>query len=227
MTGLIFNKVTALGERVLDALKGFFDDVFSAEAYNAVNAQVLDVAANKIEKLKVIENYCTKFNVAFDEAMTSLGEDAEPQDEPVVESEEVCEKCGRKMLIKHGRYGKFLACSGYPECKNTRPFLERIDKKCPKCGEQLAKQSLSGNRIFYRCNSCDFMTWDEPQAINCKVCGSTMFVHKFKGRAPMFYCGNENCQTRANHPVNKILAEIKRRSEARKKRKALKSEAKS
>ena len=150
-------KVTALGERVLDALKGFFDDVFNAEAYNAVNAQVLDVAASKIEKLKVIENYCTKFNVAFDEAMTSLGEDAEPQDEPVVESEEVCEKCGRKMLIKHGRYGKFLACSGYPECKNTRPFLERIDKKCPKCGEQLAKQSLSGNRIFYRCNSCDFV----------------------------------------------------------------------
>ena len=212
-------KVTALGQRVLDALAGFFDEIFSAKAYNEVMAQVEKIAAGKMEKLPVIESYCAKFNAAFDKAMTALGEDAQPQNEPVVESDEVCEKCGRKMLIRHGRYGTFLACSGYPECKNTRPLLERINKKCPKCGKQLAKRSLPRGRIYYCCESCDFMSWDEPQTMNCNICGATMFAHKFRGRAPMLYCGNENCQTRSNHPVNKILADIKKRAEVRRARK--------
>lgn len=220
-------KITALGERVLDALNGFFDEVFSAKAYNEVTAKVKEVAIGKAQKSNVIENYCEMFNAAFDEAMASLGEDAQPQNEPVVESEEICEKCGRKMIIRHGRYGMFLACSGYPECKSTKPLLEPLKQTCPKCGERLAKQSLNRGRTFYRCESCDFITWDEPQNITCKVCGTTMFAHKFKGRSPMFYCGNENCSTRENHPVNKILEGIQRRAEARKKRKALKAEAKS
>ena len=221
-------KVTALGERVLNAVGEFFDEIFSAAAYNEVNAQVNDVAAGKLKKISVIENYCAKFNEKFNEAMASLGEDAQPQDEPVVESEEVCEKCGRKMLIRHGRYGTFLACSGYPECKNTRPFLELTDKICPKCGKRLGKRSTSLNRNFYCCEACDFMTWDRPQEITCKTCGATMFAHKFKGGRSMLYCGNENCPTRANHPVNKILAETKRRAEVRRKKLAArKSGAKS
>jgi len=218
-------KVTALGERVLDVVGEFFDEIFSATAYNEVNAQVKDVAAGKLKKISVIENYCAKFNEKFNAAMTSLGEDAQPQDEPVVESEEVCEKCGRKMLIRHGRYGTFLACSGYPECKNTRPFLEMTDKACPKCGKRLGKRSLSRNRIFYRCEACDFITWDEPQAMTCKTCGATMFAHKFKGGASMFYCGNENCSTRANHPINKILAETKRRADLRREKLAARKKA--
>ena len=215
-------KVTALGERVLDAMKIFGDELFSAETYNEVTAQVKEIAAGKAQKISVIENYCAKFNAKFDEAMASLGENAAPQSEPVVESEEVCEKCGRKMLIRHGRYGVFLACSGYPECKNTKPLLEYLDKKCPKCGGRLAKRTLNRGRIFYCCENspqCDFATWDEPQNLTCKVCGSTMFAHKFRDRAPMYYCGNENCSTRSHHPMNKILAEIKHRAELRKERK--------
>ncbi len=212
-------KITVLGQRVLDALAGFFDEVFSATAYNAVNAQVRDVAAGKAQKLTVIGNYCTKFNAAFDEAMATLGEDAQPQNEPVVESDEICEKCGRKMVIRRGRYGAFLACSGYPDCKNTKPLLELLKQTCPKCGGSLAKRTLNRGRIFYCCQSCDFATWDEPQTITCKECGATMFAHKFRDRVPMYYCGNEACPTRVNHPMNKILAEIKRRAEARKNRK--------
>lgn len=210
-------KVTALGERVLDALAGFFDEVFSATAYNVVNERVRDVAAGQAQKLNVIENYCAMFNAAFDEAMATLGEDAQPQNEPVVESDEVCEKCGRKMVIRRGRYGAFLACSGYPDCKNTKPLLEPLKQTCPKCGGHLAKRTLNRGRTFYCCDSCDFVTWDEPQTITCKECGSTMFAHKFRDRVPMYYCGNEDCPTRVNHPMNKILAEIKRRAEARKK----------
>lgn len=219
-------KVTALGQRVLDALAGFFDDVFNAKSYNEVTAQVHKVVAGNAQKLSMIENYCTKFNIAFDKAMNELGEDAKPQNEPVVESDEVCDKCGRKMLIRRGRYGVFLACSGYPDCKNTKPLLEPLDKKCPKCGKQLMKRSLPRGRIIYCCESCDFSTWDEPQTMTCKACGATMFIHKFKDRAPMLYCGNENCQTRTHHPMNKILSEIKRRAEARQKHKELKSEVK-
>ena len=219
-------KVTALGERVLDAIDGFFDEVFSAKSYNEVSAQVAEVAAGKRQKISLIENYCAKFNAAFDEAMASLGEDAQPQNEPIVESDEICEKCGRRMLIRRGRYGTFLACPGYPECKNTRPLLEPTDKKCPKCGANLLKRTLLHNRIFHCCEACDFMTWDEPQAIICNACGATMFVHRFKGGASMLYCGNENCSTRVNHPVNKILDGIKQRAAARKQRKAKKSEEK-
>lgn len=215
-------KVTALGERVLDAIQPF-DEIFNADSYNEVTAQILEVAEGKAQKLSVIKNYCAKFNDKFNEVMTLLGEDAAPQSEPVEESEEICEKCGRKMLIRHGRYGKFLACSGYPDCKNAKPFLEFTDKKCPQCGKRLARRSLKGGRTFYCCENypqCDFATWDEPQGITCKICGATMFAHKFKNHAPLFYCGNENCSTRENHPVNKILAEIKRRAELRKERKA-------
>lgn len=218
-------KVTTLGQRVLDAIKGFFDEVFSADSYNEVSAQIEEIAAGKAQKFQVIAGYCDKFNTAFDEAMASLGEDAQPQSEPVVESEEVCEKCGRKMLIRHGRYGTFLACSGYPECKNTKPLLEPLEQKCPKCGGRLLKRALNRGRTFYCCDACDFITWDEPQKICCKECGSTMFSHKFRERTPMFYCGNDNCSTRTNHPMNKILADIKRRAEARKERKARKLEA--
>lgn len=218
-------KVTSLGQRVLNALAGFFDEVFSATAYNEVNVKIREVALGNVQKLNVIENYCAMFNTAYEEAMASLGEDAQPRNEPVLESEEVCEKCGRQMLIRHGRYGTFLACSGYPDCKNTKPLLEPLEQKCPKCGGHLAKRSLNRGRTFYCCDSCDFMTWDEPQKVNCKVCGSTMFAHRFKGRTPMFYCGNESCKTRENHPMNKILENIKQRAEARKERKAHKSEA--
>lgn len=215
-------KVTALGERVLDAMKIFGDEIFSAASYNEVNAQVQEVAQGRLKKLSAIENYCAKFNAKFAEAMELLGDDAAPQSQPVVESEEICDKCGRKMLIRRGRYGVFLACSGYPECKNTKPLLEFLDKKCPKCGGRLAKRSLNRGRIFYCCENspqCDFATWDEPQGLTCKICGATMFAHKFKDRVPMYYCGNENCSTRENHPVNKILADIRQRAELRKERK--------
>ena len=135
-------KVTALGERVIDALSGYFDELFSAAAYNDVAAQVEAVAAGKAEKFSVIKTYCDAFNVKFDEAMAALG-DVAPQSEPIQESEEICEKCGRHMLIRHGRYGVFLACAGYPECKNTKPLLEYLDKKCPTAGGWLSNRSIT------------------------------------------------------------------------------------
>ena len=214
--------ITEIGKKILNALDGFFDEVFSADTYNAVAEQIRDVAAGKAKKLEVIESYCEKFNPAFEKAMATVDENSVPQAEPDVESDIVCEKCGRKMLIKHGRYGIFLACPGYPECKNTKPFFEILEQKCPKCGARLLRRSLLRGKKVYSCErapECDFNSWDEPQPNNCQICGSTMFIHRFKERAPMFYCGNENCSTRTGHPVNRILSGIKERARIRRERK--------
>ncbi len=218
-------KITELGKKVLAALEGFFDKDFSAAAYNKFFAQVYEIAEGKAEKVSVIENYCATFNKSFEKAMASLPEGAQIQEIPVIETDEICEKCGHKMLLKHGRYGNFLACSNYPECKNIKPYVEYTAYKCPKCGGRITKRIFSGGRNSYACENsdCDFRTWDEPLEKPCKTCGATIFVHKFKGRAPMIYCGNENCTTRKDHPINKILESIKNRSE---KAKAKRQEAK-
>lgn len=212
-------KVTELGEKILSALDGFFDELFSAETYNKIAAQIAEVRAGKLEKDFVIKNYLAEFEKSFDAAMSELGENPQPKDEPVIESGEFCEKCGRPMLIKHGRYGQFLSCAGYPECKNAKPLVDYLEQKCPKCGGRLTKRKAVRRRTFYGCENfpnCDFHTWDEPQERPCRSCGATMFLHRFKDRSPMLYCGNENCPTRENHPMNKIIEESRRRYEDKK-----------
>lgn len=207
-------KVTDLGNEVLDALSGYFDDIFSVDGYKEISAQIEKIRAGQAEKNFVVEKTLSEFDKIFDRAWSSLGENPQPKDEPVIDSNEICEKCGRPMVIKRGRYGNFLACSGYPECKNAKPIMNYLDKKCPKCGGRLTKREFSGGRNLYGCENfatCDFKTWDDPQERLCNVCGSTMFLHRFKDRAPMLYCGNKNCQTRENHPMNKILEEAQKR----------------
>ena len=213
-------KMTELGRRVLNSVNEFFGEDFSVDSYKKISAQVKNISEGNAEKNSVIKNYCDNFNKNFDKAMSEFGEDAKPQDEPDVFSDEVCDKCGRPMLIKHGRYGFFLACSGYPDCQNVKPYVNYLEQKCPKCGERLTKRDFGRGRTLYRCEhypNCDFQTWDNPQNTPCKVCGATMFTHKFKTGASMFYCGNESCPSREDHPINKIIAEYKKRSDSRKK----------
>ncbi len=216
-------KITDLGNQVLNALGSYFDEVFSVESYNNLNAQFKNIALGKADKTTVIKNYLAEFDKKFAVAWKSLGENPQPKDEPAIESDEVCEVCGRKMLIRRGRYGQFLSCSGYPDCKNARPLLNYVEQKCPKCGGRLTKRNFKGGKILYRCENyktCDFNSWDEPQEKNCTSCGSTMFLHRFKDRAAMLYCGNEHCETRTNHPINKILQESQKRYAARRAKKS-------
>ena len=106
----------------------------------------------------------------------------------------VCEKCGRKMVIKNGRYGKFLACPGYPECKNTKRIVVETPGECPLCGGKvLAKKSKTG-KSYYGCEhnpTCRFMTWDAPIAEKCPVCGKSLLQKK--GRGAKIYCSNPDC----------------------------------
>ena len=113
---------------------------------------------------------------------------------PDEETDIVCELCGRKMVIKTGRYGKFLACPGFPECKNTKAITVETGGLCPLCGGKMLEKKSKRGRKFYGCEhnpSCSFMTWDLPIPETCPKCGATLF--KKTGRDAKIYCAKEGC----------------------------------
>jgi DNA topoisomerase-1 len=106
-----------------------------------------------------------------------------------------CEKCGRNMVIKNGRYGKFLACPGFPECRNARPILEEAGVSCPKCGGKVLIKKTRKGRRYLGCENnpnCSFMTWDMPAGENCPKCGSFL-LKKTSGKKAAMKCSNEKC----------------------------------
>ena len=114
-------------------------------------------------------------------------------DEP---TDEICEVCGRNMVIKSGRFGRFLACPGYPECTNTKPIVERMPGRCPKCGSGMLKRKSKRGFAYYACErgaECGFMSWDVPTEFDCPSCGQTMFKKSGRGRMKPF-CINESCE---------------------------------
>ena len=111
-------------------------------------------------------------------------------------TDEVCDLCGRNLVIKSGRFGKFLACPGYPECKFTKPIVEKMPGRCPKCGSAILKRTSKRGYAYYACErgaDCGFMTWDVPTAEDCPKCGQTMFKKSGRGRMKPF-CINEECE---------------------------------
>jgi len=111
-------------------------------------------------------------------------------------TEEICDVCGRNMVVKIGRFGKFLACPGFPECKNTKPIVEKMPGRCPKCGSTILKRKSKRGFAYYGCErgaECGFMTWDVPTAEDCPTCGQTMFKKSGRGRMKPF-CVNETCE---------------------------------
>ena len=110
-------------------------------------------------------------------------------------TEEKCDLCGRNMVIKSGRFGRFLACPGYPECKFTKPLVVEMPGRCPKCGGRILKKTSRNGYTYYGCDkfpACDFMTWDVPVKDDCPVCGHTMFKKAGKGFNKPF-CANPEC----------------------------------
>ena len=110
------------------------------------------------------------------------------------ETDIICEKCGRQMVVKTGRYGKFIACPGYPECKNIKKYVENVGVKCPECNSDVIIRKTKKGKIFYGCSSyptCNFMSWNEPTDEKCPQCGSILF--KKKGKKSTLYCAKEGC----------------------------------
>ncbi len=184
---------TPLGEVVTGLMKDKFSDIVDLK-FTARMEDSLDKIEEGQKKWKdVLSEFYEDFKNTISEAEKSLeGERIKIPDEV---SDEICEKCGRNMVIKSGRFGRFLACPGYPECNYTKPIVVEMPGKCPKCGGRILKRSSKKGYAYYACEkgqACGFMTWDVPTKENCPECGQTLFKKSGKGFKKPF-CINESC----------------------------------
>ena len=184
---------TPLGEVVTGLMKERFQDIIDV-AFTAHMEQQLDqVEEGKLPWKQVLADFYAGFHKDMEEAEEALKDTRLKV--PEEETEEICELCGRKMVIKYGRFGRFLACPGFPECKNTKPIVEHMPGRCPKCGAGMLKRKSKRGFAYYSCErgaECGFMTWDVPVKDNCPVCGWTMFKKSGRGFKKPF-CINEAC----------------------------------
>ncbi len=185
---------TALGEVVNTLMLERFQDIIDVEFTANMENQLDDVEAGKRQWKAVLEEFYQQFHRELEEAETALeGVRLKVPDEV---SEEICEECGRNMVVKIGRFGKFLACPGFPECKNTKPIVEKMPGRCPKCGSTILKRKSKRGFAYYGCErgaECGFMSWDVPTAEDCPSCGQTLFKKSGRGRMKSF-CINESCK---------------------------------
>ena len=179
--------VTELGRAVDDAMIKAFPQIVDVN-FTANMESLLDGVADGVVKWKeIIKNFYPDLKESVDSAEKEL-ENVKIEDEV---TDVICDKCGRNMVIKYGPHGKFLGCPGFPECHNTKPYLEKIGVKCPKCGKDIILKKTKKGRMFYGCEGypeCDFMTWQRPSDKKCPKCGGYMLI---KGNK--LVCGDENC----------------------------------
>ena len=165
--------VTELGEVVNSIMKEAFTTIVD-EQFTANMESLLDkVAEGSVEWKTVVRNFYPDLDEAVQIAEKEL-EKVEIQDEV---TDVVCDLCGRNMVIKYGPHGRFLACPGFPECRNTKPYLEKIGVACPKCGKEVVLRKTKKGRKYYGCESnpeCDFMSWQRPSEEKCPQCGGYM-----------------------------------------------------
>ena len=185
-------KPTALGEVTTRLMKEQFPEVVDVEFTANMEQQLDGVESGKRDWVQTLDSFYQEFAKTLAKAEENLS--GERIAVPEVESDVVCDRCGRKMVVKTGRYGKFLACPGYPECKNTKRIVEETPGICPKCGGAIHAKKSKNNRKFFGCSNypnCDFVTWSEPTAELCPKCGKTLF--KKKGKNAGLYCLTEGC----------------------------------
>ena len=185
---------TPLGIVVTDLMLSHFNDVIDVEFTANMEHQLDEVEAGKINWKSVLRDFYSDFHREMTEAEQAL--DGKRIKVPDEETDEICELCGRRMVIKSGRFGRFLACPGFPECKNTKPLVERMPGRCPKCGSTILKRKSKKGYVYYACErgaECGFMTWDVPTANDCPSCGQTLFKKSGRGQMKPF-CINENCK---------------------------------
>ena len=185
---------TELGFVVTDVMKEHFDDIVDVDFTANMEDEIEDVASGDVEWKKIIRDFYEPFSKTLAEAEDKIGE-IEIKDEV---SDVPCDKCGRMMVYKQGRFGKFLACPGFPECRNTKAIVQTLDAKCPKCGGGVTIRKSRKGVVFYTCDNspeCDFISWDEPTDEKCPNCGSALMKSRaFRGRGPVIYkCFNEEC----------------------------------
>lgn len=195
---------TELGFVVVDLLEEYFKDIVDEKFTATMESRLDSIAGGDLDKYKLLGDFYGPFSEELAKADEAIG-----HVELTVEVSDVqCDLCGRMMVVKQGRFGKFLACPGFPECRNTKPLLKDTGIKCPKCDGTIVERKSRRGRNFYGCKNypdCDFVTWDMPMEEKCPKCGSLQLKHVYRNGRVLPYCSNDSCETRVNHPINKEL----------------------
>ena len=179
--------VSELGEVVNNMMKDAFPSIVDVNFTANLETLLDKVEEGVIDWKTVVSNFYPDLDEAVNKAEKELAE-IKIADE---ESDEICDVCGRRMVIKYGPHGKFLACPGFPECRNTKPYFEKIGVACPKCGKDIVVRKTKKGRKYYGCENnpdCDFMVWQRPSNEKCERCGSIML-----SKGNKLVCANESC----------------------------------
>ena len=189
---------TELGIMITDMMKEYFADIVDIAFTAGMEEQLDEVEEGKLDWHKVLSDFYGPFEKTLENAESKI-EKVEIKDEV---SDVPCDKCGAMMVYKLGRYGRFLACPNFPECRNTKAIQVEIDAPCPKCGGKLLQKTSRKGRKFYGCErypECDFVSWDMPVSEKCPKCGSYMTLSHTK-KGDFYVCANENCRERIAAP---------------------------
>ena len=206
---------TELGFIVTDMLEEYFKDIVDVKFTANLEGELDEVADGTLNKNDLLR----KFYAPFEETLKNAEEVIGTVEIPDEVTDIPCDKCGRMMVVKQGRFGKFLACPGFPDCRNAKPLLRDTGVACPKCGGKIVERKSRRGRAFFGCDrypDCDYTTWDEPQQETCKVCGAFMQKHRYRTGRSILYCSNEACSSRIGGPIEKELARQKSRAQASK-----------
>ena len=186
---------TELGTIVTDLMKQYFSNIVDLTFTANMEEELDEVEEGKRDWHAVIGEFYGPFSETLENAEKNM-EKVQIVDQV---SDVVCDKCGAMMVYKMGRYGKFLACPNFPECRNTKALLKEIDAPCPKCGGKLLERMSHKGRKFYGCEhypDCDFVSWDMPVREKCPLCGSMMVMKRGRKGAAAHVCTNETCRHR-------------------------------
>ena len=183
---------TELGEALANLMKERFPKIVNVK-FTAQMEQDLDTVENgDVEWVALLSQFYGEFEKNLKKAKADMeGVKIQLKED---QTDIVCDKCGKLMVIKVGRFGKFIACPGWPECKNIIPYTEKVGVSCPDCGSDVIVRKTKKGKIFYGCSSfpkCNFMSWNEPTNEKCPQCGGILF--KKKGKKETLYCNKEGC----------------------------------
>ncbi|NLM45374.1 MAG: type I DNA topoisomerase [Firmicutes bacterium] len=201
-------RATELGRVVLEQLLEFFPEILDVDFTAQMELELDRIAAGELDWVEVIRKF-------YDSFVVSLRAAEEKMEKVVLapeESDETCPNCGRRLVYKMGRYGKFLACPGFPECRYAKPIVKTLAVDCPECGRPLVERRTKRGKKFYGCSSypaCNFTTWDEPQAEKCPYCG---YLTVLKGKT--LQCANSKCAAVIKEAKAKKTRQKKEKSDA-------------
>lgn len=199
---------TELGELIVNMLTTYFKDIINIPFTANLETELDEIAEHEANKETVLENFYEPFSHLLQKADKEI----ETVEAPVEVSDVKCEKCGRMMVYKQGRYGKFLACPGFPECRNTKPILKKIGVKCPDCGGDIIERKTKTRKVFYGCSNypeCKFTSWDKPTEQHCPKCGHILYEKTDRNGNKKLFCTNENCKDAVKTYKGKVAANAK------------------